>query len=57
VCVLYEGVGDAGYAAEVKAAVAGFHNILGISLDALAIADNWTVTVHETLHERILTRN
>jgi hypothetical protein len=45
-----------GYATETRAVVAGFHSILGISLDALAAAQNRNVTLHETMHDRILTR-
>ncbi|MBY3381692.1 hypothetical protein [Rhizobium laguerreae] len=45
-----------GYAAEIDAVVAGFHSVLSISLDALSLAENPTVTFHEVLHERILMR-
>ena len=53
---LFDGKMSSGYAAEVKAAVAGFHSILSISLDALSLAQNPTIMFHETLHERISTR-
>jgi hypothetical protein len=53
---LFDGKISSGYAAEVRAAVAGFHSILSISLDALSLAQNPTITFHETLHERILMR-
>lgn len=45
-----------GFAVEIAAAIAGFHSVLSIRLDALAMAQNRTVLYHETLHERILTR-
>ncbi len=54
--LLYGAEYSLGYAAEIDGAVAGFHAILSISLNALAAARNPTVTFHELMHERILMR-
>lgn len=47
---------SSGFAVEIDGAVAGFHAILSISLDAHATARSSTVAFHEAIHERILMR-